>query len=80
MPPTASDIASKKTADEIRVSMARFAQRTSATKDQGVSVGQTRPRRTVRLEWTGENHLRHSRYFALREDKNARKVIREKRD
>jgi bifunctional non-homologous end joining protein LigD len=32
------------------------------------------------LEWTGENHLRHSRYIALREDKNARKVIREKSD
>lgn len=29
------------------------------------------------LEWTGENHLRHSRFIALREDKNPRKVVRE---
>jgi DNA ligase D-like protein (predicted ligase) len=29
------------------------------------------------LEWTGENHLRHSRFIALREDKDARKVVRE---
>jgi DNA ligase D-like protein (predicted ligase) len=29
------------------------------------------------LEWTGENHLRHSRFTALREDKNARDVGRE---
>ena len=29
------------------------------------------------LEWTGENHLRHSRFIALREDKNARDVKRE---
>jgi DNA ligase D-like protein (predicted ligase) len=30
------------------------------------------------LEWTGDNHLRHSRFVALREDKNAREVLREK--
>jgi bifunctional non-homologous end joining protein LigD len=29
------------------------------------------------LEWTGENHLRHSRFVALREDKPARTVRRE---
>jgi ATP-dependent DNA ligase len=29
------------------------------------------------LEWTGENHLRHSRFIALREDKKAKDVIRE---
>ena len=28
-------------------------------------------------EWTPVNHLRHSRFIALREDKNARGVIRE---
>jgi len=30
-------------------------------------------------EWTPANHLRHSRFIALREDKNARDVIRENR-
>jgi hypothetical protein len=25
--------------------------------------------RWLRLEWTGENHLRHSKFTALREDK-----------
>ena len=29
------------------------------------------------LEWTGENHLRHSKFVALREDKKARDVRRE---
>jgi bifunctional non-homologous end joining protein LigD len=29
------------------------------------------------LEWTGENHLRHSRFVALRDDKSARDVRRE---
>ena len=29
------------------------------------------------LEWTGENHLRHSRFIALREDKKAKDVVRE---
>jgi ATP-dependent DNA ligase len=29
------------------------------------------------LEWTGENHLRHSTFIALREDKRARDVVRE---
>jgi DNA ligase D-like protein (predicted ligase) len=29
------------------------------------------------LEWTGENHLRHSRFIALREDKKAHDVVRE---
>jgi ATP-dependent DNA ligase len=29
------------------------------------------------LEWTGDNHLRHSRFIALREDKKARDVKRE---
>jgi bifunctional non-homologous end joining protein LigD len=29
------------------------------------------------LEWTGDNHLRHSRFVGLREDKNARDVVRE---
>ena len=29
------------------------------------------------LEWTGENHLRHSKFVALREDKPARDVRRE---
>ena len=29
------------------------------------------------LEWTGENHLRHSRFVALREDKNPTEIVRE---
>jgi bifunctional non-homologous end joining protein LigD len=29
------------------------------------------------LEWTGDNHLRHSKFIALREDKKAREVRRE---
>jgi ATP-dependent DNA ligase len=29
------------------------------------------------LEWTGENHLRHTRFIALRDDKPAREVRRE---
>jgi bifunctional non-homologous end joining protein LigD len=29
------------------------------------------------LEWTGDNHLRHTRFISLREDKNARDVKRE---
>jgi bifunctional non-homologous end joining protein LigD len=29
------------------------------------------------LEWTGENHLRHSKFIALRDDKNATQVVRE---
>jgi ATP-dependent DNA ligase len=29
------------------------------------------------LEWTPDNHLRHSRFIALSEDKNAREVRRE---
>ena len=29
------------------------------------------------LEWTGDNHLRHTRFIALREDKPARQVRRE---
>ena len=29
------------------------------------------------LEWAGENHLRHTKFIALREDKKARDVRRE---
>ena len=28
------------------------------------------------LEWTGENHLRHTQFIALRDDKPAREVRR----
>ena len=30
------------------------------------------------VEWTSDNHLRHSRFIALRDDKNPKSVIREK--
>ena len=29
------------------------------------------------LEWTGENHLRHSKFIGLRDDRNAKDVVRE---
>jgi ATP dependent DNA ligase C terminal region len=29
------------------------------------------------LEWTGENHLRHTKFIALRDDKSAREVRRD---
>jgi ATP-dependent DNA ligase len=29
------------------------------------------------VEWTSENHLRHSKFVGLREDKKAREVVRE---
>ena len=29
------------------------------------------------LEWTADNHLRHSKFVGLREDKKARDVVRE---
>ena len=29
------------------------------------------------LEWTGDNHLRHSKFVGLREDKKAKDVGRE---
>jgi ATP-dependent DNA ligase len=29
------------------------------------------------LEWTGDNHLRHTRFMGLREDEKARDVVRE---
>ena len=29
------------------------------------------------LEWTGDNHLRHTKFVALRDDKPAEKVRRE---
>jgi bifunctional non-homologous end joining protein LigD len=29
------------------------------------------------LEWTADNHLRHSRFVALRDDKNPKDVVRE---
>ena len=29
------------------------------------------------LEWTGANHLRHTKFVGLRDDKDPRKVVRE---
>ena len=29
------------------------------------------------LEWTADNHLRHSRFVGLREDKKATDIVRE---
>ncbi|WP_353070531.1 hypothetical protein RBB75_20785 (plasmid) [Tunturibacter empetritectus] len=29
------------------------------------------------LEWTGADHLRHTKFVALRDDKEAKKVVRE---
>jgi hypothetical protein len=39
-----------------------------------------KPQAVVRidfLEWTGADHLRHTKYVAMREDKDPRKVVRE---
>jgi ATP-dependent DNA ligase len=30
------------------------------------------------VEWTSDNHLRHSRFIALRDDKKPKSVVREK--
>ena len=30
------------------------------------------------VEWTGENHLRHTRFMSLRDDKRPRDVVRER--
>jgi bifunctional non-homologous end joining protein LigD len=30
------------------------------------------------VEWTSDNHLRHSRFMGLREDKSAVSVVRER--
>jgi ATP-dependent DNA ligase len=32
------------------------------------------------VEWTPEGHLRHSKFISLREDKDARQVVREEPD
>ena len=32
------------------------------------------------VEWTGENHLRHTKFVGQREDKDAKQVARELRD
>jgi ATP-dependent DNA ligase len=29
------------------------------------------------VEWTGDNHLRHTKFVALRDDKDARQVVKE---
>jgi len=31
-------------------------------------------------EWTPDNHLRHSRFIGLRDDKHAREIVREIED
>jgi bifunctional non-homologous end joining protein LigD len=39
-----------------------------------------RPRLVAHIEftdWTTNNHLRHSRFIALRDDKDARQVVKE---
>lgn len=40
-------------------------------------VRHRRLHRWLEDEWTGDNHLRHSKSIALREDKSARDVKRE---
>jgi ATP-dependent DNA ligase len=29
------------------------------------------------LEWTGANHLRHTKFVALRDDKDPKRIVRE---
>ena len=45
---------------------------------KSIAVAETCARRAFDLlEWTGDHHLRHSRFIALREGKKAREVKRE---
>ena len=32
------------------------------------------------VEWTGENHLRHTKFIGIRDDKNPKQVVRELQD
>ena len=32
---------------------------------------------SVPLEWTADNHLRHTKFITLRDDKNVKDVVRE---
>jgi len=50
-------------------------------EDEGVSLGEAGFSRAVQIsEWTGDDHLRHSRFIGLREDKNPREVVRERHE
>lgn len=64
-------------------------EKTKGRWGQGLTVDKMKECRWVKpvlvgefefLEWTSENHLRHSRFIGLRNDKEAHEVIREKHD
>ena len=43
--------------------------RPDGSEDEGLSVAEAVPVAQIEfLEWTGENHLRHTRFIALRDD------------
>jgi ATP-dependent DNA ligase len=51
---------------------------TDGGQDAGMRVVEARRRSADRvLEWTGANHLRHTKFVGLRDDKDPRKVVRE---
>jgi bifunctional non-homologous end joining protein LigD len=50
------------------------------TADVMKKIQWLRPRLVAHIEftdWTTNNHLRHSRFIALRDDKDARQVVKE---
>ena len=52
--------------------------RADESKDGRMPVAEAGARRPVEfIEWTGDNHLRHSKFVGLREDKKATNVVRE---
>ena len=52
--------------------------RSNSRKNEGVRLAQAgRCCEIEFLEWTGEDHLRHTKFIRLRDDKNPRQVVRE---
>jgi ATP-dependent DNA ligase len=52
--------------------------RADGGEESGLPVGQAGAGGAEEfVEWTGEGHLRHSKFIALRDDKSARNVRRE---
>jgi bifunctional non-homologous end joining protein LigD len=74
---------------ELRTSECPFAnlpERSSARRGEAITadvmkkIQWLRPKLVARVQftdWTTGNHLRHSEFVALRDDKNAREVVKE---
>jgi ATP-dependent DNA ligase len=66
----------RKPAGEERRKMGR---RPDRGEDEGLPVGESAAGSANRIvEWTGDNHLRHSKFIGLRDDKEAKDVKRER--